>query len=109
MQTFPARSSIILPTVILEGKPCGFMIVSGTQVTWPCSIGNTALTWNNALIVKRHILLIYNKTANAFLTVSGREFVTQLGSSCLPYQNLDKSLIVISVGDHDLVDMAGDG
>ena len=85
------------------------MIVSGTQVTSPCSIGNTALTWNNALIIKRHILLIYNKTANAFLTVSGGEFVTQLGSSCLPYQNLDKRLIVISVGDHDFVDMAGDG
>lgn len=27
-QTLPAKSSIILPTVIREGKPCGFMIVS---------------------------------------------------------------------------------
>lgn len=80
-----------------------------TRVTSPGSIGITALTWNNALIIKWHIFLIYNKTANAFLTVSGRKFVTQLGSSCLPYQNLDKGLIVICVGDHDFVDMAGDG
>lgn len=41
--------------------------------------------------------------------MSGGEFVTQLGSSGLPYQNFDKRLIVVSVGDHDLVDMARDG
>lgn len=29
IHTFPASNSIIFPTVIREGNPCGFMIVSG--------------------------------------------------------------------------------
>lgn len=31
--TFPAKSSIILPTVIREGNPWGFMMVSDPKLT----------------------------------------------------------------------------
>ena len=31
--TFPASNSIILPTVIREGNPCGFMIESTTFIS----------------------------------------------------------------------------
>jgi len=70
---------------------------------------NTALTRHDPLIVERHIFLVHNQAANAFLTVPGGEFVTQFGSSCLSYQNLDKRLIVVSVGYHDFVDMSCHG
>ena len=68
-----------------------------------------ALTRHDPLIVEWHILLVHDKPTDPFLTVSGGELVTQLGSSRLPYQNLDERLIVVSVGDHDFINVTSDG
>lgn len=67
------------------------------------------LTWVDTLIVEGHIFLINNKTTNAFLSVSRGELIAQLRPPCLTDEDLDQCLVVVSVTDHDFVNIACDG
>ena len=63
----------------------------------------------DALIVERHVCLIDDKTANSLLTVSGRELISQFWSPCLTRENLNESLIIVRIAQHNFIYVAWDG
>lgn len=63
----------------------------------------------DSLIVERHIFLRYDETTHSLLSMSRRELVSQFWSSSLTDEDLDEELVVLAVGEHDLVDVSSDG
>jgi len=63
----------------------------------------------NSLIVERHILLRNDETTHSLLSMSRRELVSQFWSTRLTNEDLDEELIVLTIGEHDLVDVSSDG
>ena len=63
----------------------------------------------DSLIIERHILLRNDEATDSLLSVSRRELVSQFWSTRLTNEDLDEELIVLAVGEHDLVDVSSDG
>lgn len=59
----------------------------------------------NTLVIERHVFLGDNQSTNSLLPVSGREFVSQLGSPGLPDEYLDQQLVVLAISQHDFIDV----
>src|ERR1700761_7807388 len=103
-RTLPARSSIIFPTVIREGNPCGFMIVSNFN---PCYRSAVALqggfTRVYPLVIERHIFLVYDQSTDTLLTMPRGKFVAQLRSPRLVDEHLDECLIILRFADEHFI------
>lgn len=71
--------------------------------------GRRELTRNDALVIEGHIFLVYDQSTDTFLPVPRRKLVPELRSPGLADQNLDERLVVLSVGDHDLIYLTRNG
>ena len=67
------------------------------------------ITWIDALVIERQVLLVDYEATHSFLTVTRREFVAKFRTPCLANEYLDESLVVIGVADEHFVDVACHG
>lgn len=105
--TFPATTSINLATVIREGKPCGFMIISRDRSDKE-TLGHEERKWlarRNSLVVEGQVFLADNEAADALLPVTRRELVADLRSSSLACKHFDRSSS-FSRGQENLVNIS---
>lgn len=59
----------------------------------------------DTLFVERHVLLRDDESAHSLLSVSRREFVSELRSTRGSHENLDEEVVVLIAGQQNLVDV----